>query len=178
MKLDHIAYRVPDRDAFADFYCTLFGYTKQAEFYPFKDSKVDGNATPDSQIECVALVPNDKTQPEIFISSGPPDSIVGKWVKKYGGGIHHIAYEVESVQGLMDKWRKGVPNPLNDGNGKHYLAFTTEEPIVCPEDDLIQVFTRGIHKMGEGPIIYEFIQRGEHGFCSSSVKKLMESTKE
>ena len=101
--------------------------------------------------------------PEIFVSDGEPDSIVGKWVnERNGGGIHHIAFAVDDVEFQMDKWK------MMD------FEFTTDEPMVCPDDDLVQAFTKPI--TAAGGIIFEFIKRGEKGFCSSNITKLMEST--
>lgn len=101
--------------------------------------------------------------PEIFVSDGDPESIVGQWVATRGGigGIHHLAYQVNSVQNQMDEWLK---------NG--YAEFTTQSPLTCP--GLTQVFTKPSQLTG---VIYEFIERGEHGFCKDNVKALMESTK-
>jgi catechol 2,3-dioxygenase-like lactoylglutathione lyase family enzyme len=102
--------------------------------------------------------------PEIFVSDGPDDSIVGQWVKARGGigGIHHLAYQVNSVEKTMQEWRE-----------KGYAEFTTESPLTCP--GLTQCFTKPSELTG---IIYEFIERGEHGFCKENVAALMESTKD
>ncbi len=100
--------------------------------------------------------------PEIFVSDGTPDSIVGKWVTKRDdvGGIHHLAYQVDSVQTTMDEWKI-----------KGYAEFASNAPLVCP--DLTQVFTKPSELTG---VIYEFIERGKHGFCVDNVKQLMLST--
>lgn len=100
--------------------------------------------------------------PEIFISSGPPESIVGKWVaaRDWVGGIHHLAYMVDDVQAKMDEWKT-----------KGYAEFLSETPLTCP--DLTQVFTSPHALTG---VIFEFINRGKHGFCAENVAGLMEST--
>lgn len=102
--------------------------------------------------------------PEIFVSDGTPDSIVGKWVERRDGvgGVHHLAYQVESVQKTMDEWKE-----------KGYAEFASEKPLTCP--GLTQVFTKPSELTG---VIYEFIERGAQGFCQANVKNLMESTKE
>lgn len=102
--------------------------------------------------------------PEIFISDGTPDSIVAKWVEKRDGvgGIHHLAYQVESVEKTMQEW-------LDKG----YAEFSSAKPLTCP--GLTQVFTKPSELTG---VIYEFIERGEHGFCQANVKDLMNSTKD
>lgn len=180
MRLDHLAYRVADRAKTAQFFCDAFGYKVQTEF----DLQFDDGST----ARCIALEPPEKNiidspwlaihhwnrenvgdctstyhmAPEIFVSDGTPDSIVGKWVVARNGigGIHHLAYQVQSVQTKMDEWR-----------AKGYAEFTTEKPLACP--DLTQVFTKPSELTG---VIYEFIERGRHGFCAGNVKSLMLST--
>lgn len=179
MRLDHIAYRVKDRWKTANFFIDALGYKVQTTF----DLKFDDGSTTD----CIALEPPEKTitspswttslpgnlespgwvtyhlAPEIFVSDGPPNSIVGQWVAQRNdvGGIHHLAYQVESVEQIMKEWRE-----------KGYAEFTSDEPMRCP--GLTQVFTKPSQLTG---VIYEFIERGEHGFCRDNVKSLMLSTK-
>ena len=80
------------------------------------------------------------------------------------GGIHHIAYEVESVKDTMKEWKE-----------EGYAEFTTEDPLTCP--GLTQCFTNPSDLTG---VIYEFIERGNNskGFCKDNVKDLMQSTKD
>lgn len=177
MRLDHLAYRVKDRIKTAQFFIEAFGYTIQTEFdIPFQDG---------STTKCIALEPPEKVSaapwtmyeigdirdqpiseyhipPEIFVSDGSPDSIVGKWVAaREVGGIHHLAYQVKSVEAKMIEWRE-----------KGYAEFTTTQPLKCP--GLVQVFTKPSDLTG---VIYEFIEREKHGFCQNNVKDLMLSTK-
>ena len=102
--------------------------------------------------------------PEIFVSDGTPDSIVGKWVERRDGvgGVHHMAYQVESVEKTMALWKE-----------KGYAEFSSEKPLTCP--GLTQVFTKPSALTG---VIYEFIERGAQGFCKDNVKDLMQSTKD
>lgn len=176
MRLDHIAYRVADRYKTAEFFKSAFGYKLQTEFEIKFD---DGTAA-----KCLALEPPEKLvgdppwsmvaaqrggeityhlPPEIFISDGDPQSIVGQWVAARGGvgGIHHLAYQVPSVSEKMQEWKN-----------KGYAEFSTEDVLRCP--DLVQVFTKPSQLTG---VIYEFIERGKHGFCADNVKDLMNSTK-
>jgi catechol 2,3-dioxygenase-like lactoylglutathione lyase family enzyme len=181
MRLDHLAYRVADRHKTVDFFIKAFGYRVQTEF----DIQFDDGST----ARCFALEPPEKKKysewthldvpcfltskkedvieyhiaPEIFVSDGDSNSIVGQWVAKRDGigGIHHLAYQVTSVQAKMDEWR-----------AKGYAEFTTENPLTCP--GLTQVFTKPSELTG---VIYEFIERGAHGFCKENVRGLMESTK-
>ena len=189
MRLDHIAYRVADRKKTAQFFIDAFGYRVQQEFQIDFD---DG-----SKAECIALEPPEKLAldkdvrggawsiicavpfqtesmsisleqeyhlaPEIFVSDGSPGSIIGDWVAARNGvgGVHHMAYQVDSVEEVMKEWRE-----------KGYAEFTSEQPLTCP--GLTQVFTKPSELTG---VIYEFIERGEHGFCKDNVKNLMQSTK-
>lgn len=190
MRLDHIAYRVKDRKKTAVFFESCLGYSIGAEFLLEFD---DG-----STAECIAMAPpenrpentqdwdilladcpdgvvpedsesfcNYHSPPEIFVSDGVKGSIVGDWVEERGGigGIHHIAYQVEDVGSVMRGWKE-----------KKYAEFYSEEPLVCEETDLIQVFTKPSELTG---VIYELIKRGTNnkGFCETNVKALMESTK-
>jgi catechol 2,3-dioxygenase-like lactoylglutathione lyase family enzyme len=178
MRLDHVAYRVSDRDATAQFFIDAFGYRKQVEF---EITLEDG-----SKAACVALEPPEKKPgyafvqmvgggfssppdaefhmpPEIFVSSGPPGSIIDKWVQARGGvgGIHHLAYQVDDVQAKVDEWR-----------AKGWL-FTTPAPLQC--EGLTQIFSMPHQLTG---VVFEFIKRsGQHGFCKNNVAKLMGSTK-
>ena len=185
MRLDHIAYRVKDRRKTAGLFKEAFGYEIGTEFQVEFD---DG-----TKADCLALTPPEvrhpqtemwvyqvlmgiqhgkepikaeyHAPPEIFVSDGPPGSIVGDWVDERGGvgGIHHMAYQVDDVKGVMDEWKE-----------KGYAEFYSEEPITCKDPDLTQVFTKPSELTG---VIYEFINREGAGFCEDSVKQLMESTR-
>jgi len=180
MRLDHIAYRVPDRQKAAEFFIKVLGY-KITDDLPegFDIQFEDGTLA-----KCLVLLPPEKTSdnipwnnvilngmeiheyhiaPEIFISDGSTGSIVKQWVEERGGlgGIHHLAYQVESVEETMEEMKK-----------MGYYEFTTDEPLKCP--GLTQIFTKPSSVTG---IIYEFITREKHGFCKDNVKDLMNSTK-
>jgi len=172
MRLDHIAYRVADRKEAANFLNAILKYKVGTEFDIVFD---DG-----SKAECIAMIPKEKMDnvpsieagghrhvaPEIFISDGDENSIVGQWVAERGGvgGVHHFAYQVFGIDNVVKDWRE---------NG---VEFLTEGVIDCPEDDLRQIFTKPLPQLGG--VIIELIERGHKGFCQNSVKNLMESTKE
>lgn len=174
MRLDHIAYRVANRDETVKFLMDAFGYTFQAEFdIFFNDEKTDA-------ARCVALEPPEKAAkglpfsvpaapgavyhmaPEIFVSEGTPGSIVGNWVAARGGigGVHHLAYEVPDVEAKRQEW---VANGWGD--------FASDHAFKC--DDLTQIFTTPHRLTG---VIFEFIERKGFGFCAANVKELMKST--
>lgn len=180
MRIDHIAYRVKDRHEAAKFFINCFGYRIPADLpdgfqIEFEDKSV---------ADCLVLLPSEQITgsmpwmtelyfagefssyhmaPEIFLSDGTDDSIVGKWVSERNniGGIHHIAYHVDDVEKTMREWQH-----------KGFAEFASENPLSCP--GLVQVFTKPSAITG---IIYEFITREDQGFCKDNVKLLMESTR-
>jgi catechol 2,3-dioxygenase-like lactoylglutathione lyase family enzyme len=183
MRIDHIAYRVADRKKTAKFFIEAMGYRIQQEFeIDFGDDqkakclaleppekKTEGSPVPwiheaGDNSDCSYRVQSYHMPPELFVSDGTPGSIVGDWVAARGGigGIHHIAYQVESVEKVMEEWKT-----------KGYAEFTSDKPMECP--GLKQCFTKPSALTG---VIYEFIERGEHGFCTQNVKSLMLSTKD
>jgi len=189
MRLDHIAYRTADRNKTAKFFIDAFGYRIQTEFdidfsdgskakcialEPPEKPKVEnlhwvinqyvGNPFLDEHEVEKELFAQFHLPPEIFVSDGTPDSIVGKWVERRDGvgGVHHMAYQVESVEKTMQIWKE-----------KGYAEFASEKPLTCP--GLTQVFTKPSALTG---VIYEFIERGAQGFCRDNVKDLMQSTKD
>jgi catechol 2,3-dioxygenase-like lactoylglutathione lyase family enzyme len=114
MRLDHISYRVEDRDKTAQFLIDAFNYRVSDEF---KIEFEDG-----TEAKCYAMEPPERfvainafvaygmfeteeyhSPPEIFVSEGSEGSIVKKWVDDRGGvgGIHHMAYQVDNVEEIM-----------------------------------------------------------------------------
>lgn len=185
MRIDHYALRVADRHKTAKFFIDALKYKIQEEFdLPFDDG---------TTVKCIALEPPEKMDrapwkveqlipimfpaatmveyhmaPEIFISSSEDEtSIVGEWVKKRGGigGLHHIALMVDDVEATMQDWKE-----------RGYAEFTSEKVMECGEGSQMikQIFTKPSALTG---FIFELINRGDRGFCSGNVKKLMESTR-
>jgi 4-hydroxyphenylpyruvate dioxygenase-like putative hemolysin len=152
MILDHIALRVANRLATARFFVDGLGYLIADEFDIVHDNG--------ERAKCYALTKKDN--PEIFISDGTPGSIVGKWVAEHKGigGVHHLAWRVDSVPDSMEKWRR-----------YKMAQFTTDKPIECP--GLVQIFTTEHPLTG---VVFELIQRTDKGFCAQNVKALMESS--
>ena len=170
MRIDHIAYRVSDRDEAARFFQEALGYSIADDFeIEFEDG---------TKANCYAMEPPEVNRvnaslktygsyhlpAEVFVSEGTQGSIVYDWVTQRGGvgGIHHIAYEVDSVEETMREWID-----------KGYAEFTTVDALICP--GLVQCFTKPSELTG---IIYEFIEREDKGFCRENVKDLMKSTKD
>ena len=196
MRLDHIAYRVKDRGKTTKFLEDCLGYkyagTWDIEFGDGSATKFNMLAPPevrapeaggwihhalmyapsilDNRVndENSAIKAEFHAPPEIAVSDGPEGSIVGDWVAETNGGrggVHHIAYEVDDVAETMKEWSE-----------KYSVEFYSEKPIICEEDNLVQVFSKPSELTG---VIYELIKRGStnKGFCIKSVKALMESTR-
>ncbi len=181
MRLDHIAYRVSERHKAAKFFVEAFDYRIANVFkINFDDGSIAECIVLKSPEEHLAPIFSARTYksfwisdyssefhlpPEIFVSDGTPDSIVGRWVAERGGigGVHHLAYEVEDVAAIMKDWKD-----------KGLAEFTTDEPI-SNANDLVQCFTRPHPITG---VIYEFIKKGidNKGFNVNNVRDLMEST--
>ena len=144
MILDHIAYRVQNRDKTAEFLHKTLKYNTETEF----EIVFDNNATAD----CLVLTPPTNDNPELFVSDGTEDSIVSNWVRSRGGvgGIHHMAYQVTDIGEVVSLWRSSG------------IKFLSQEIIDCPEDNLRKIFTKPLDVMGG--IIFELIERGEKGF--------------
>jgi catechol 2,3-dioxygenase-like lactoylglutathione lyase family enzyme len=171
MRLDHVAYRTADRKKTAQFFIDAFDYHVQQEF------EIDFGEG--DKALCIALEPPEKVcdnlewiigdqttkyhmAPEIFVSDGTPNSIVGLWVAARGGigGIHHLAYQVPNVEAKMKEWAE-----------KGWGEFTSEKPFHC--EGLTQVFSKPHAFTG---VVYEFIERTGFGFCKENVANLMRST--
>jgi len=165
MIIDHIAYCCKNRHKTAKLLMALFDYKIQAEF---KIQFDDGSQADCIALEAIVKVENDDYlhhKPEFFVSDGAPGSIVDNWLNTKGiqSGIHHIALRVDDMQQACKDW-------LAAGG-----EFTTKEPLECPEEGLVQIFTSEVPEVGH---VYEFIQRTGKGFCTSNVKRLMESSVE
>ena len=170
MRIDHIAYRVKDKEETAKFLMEFLGYKKPEDLQEGFDIQFEPPEKITQQVPWKVCDVGSMFEtiehhmaPEIFVSNGSPGSIVDQWVQNKGGigGIHHIAYQVKSVQAIMDEWK-----------AKGFAEFASEEPLRCP--GLTQVFTKPMKLTG---VIYEFIEREAQGFCADNVKDLMNSTK-
>ena len=90
MRLDHIAYRVANKQDAIQFITMSLGYIIDPDLPEGFDIQFEDG----SKAQCHVLInAKDETEPEIFISEGTNNSIVANWVKENGNGIHHLAYE-------------------------------------------------------------------------------------
>ncbi len=143
MRLDHIAYRVKNKEKTAKFFIDFMGYKKPENLQEGFDIQFEDG----TWAKCLVLEPSEKIStlmpwrvfdltalesrehhlaPEIFISDGSPGSIVEKWVdaKNGIGGIHHIAYQVDSVEKLMQEWKdRGFSDQFSGTNTQRHLLL-------------------------------------------------------
>jgi 4-hydroxyphenylpyruvate dioxygenase-like putative hemolysin len=155
--MDHLALRVPDRDV-AVAKAVESGYEVVDTF---EISLKDGSTAQSKALHHPSL-------PDMFVTSGPPGSLIAEWVEDHGGAdgaIHHLAYEVPDVAATMSEWAaEGV-------------KFQTPEPITCScATPLVQIFTEEDPATG---LVYELITRNGHpGFCAENVRRLMQGSSE
>ena len=155
IKLDHIAYRVKkgEREKAMTEFANLVPYE---EYKSFK--VISMNAI-------TSTIKLHETLPVIVVSEGlSEDSIVEKYVQKYGGRIHHLAYLVKDIEKIV-KIQK-----------ERGIKFTTDHIIGSEEEGIKQIFTLPTTTANH---IIEYIQRfGDFDgfFTPSNIGALMKST--
>jgi len=155
IKLDHVAYRVKKgkrEKAMAE----LANLLPYQEFKTFK--VISMNAITSS-------IKLHDTLPVIVVSEGlTEDSVVEKYVEKYGGRIHHLAYLVNDIDKVVEIQRK------------RGVKFTSNHIIGSEEEGIKQIFTLPTETANH---IIEYIQRfGDFDgfFTPSNIGSLMKST--
>lgn len=153
--IDHVAYRVKTGDrekALAEFLRhTNYGYV-ETHFMPEQNALTSVLSYPDQK-------------PAIVVSEGlDENSVVAKYVAKFGARIHHIAFDVTDIDEVVR---------IQKGRG---VTFTTDDVIGNKDEGLLQIFTEPSALTGD---IYEYVQRfGDFKgfFLQSHVGALMSST--
>lgn len=155
VKLDHIAYRVKKGERIK----AMAELANAVPYHEFKSFKV---ISMNAITSCIKL---DETLPVVVVSEGlDEDSIVEKYVKKYGGRIHHLAYLVKDIEKVVEIQKK------------RGIKFTTDEIIGSKEEGIKQIFTMPTQTANH---IIEYIQRfGDFDgfFTPSNIGALMKST--
>jgi methylmalonyl-CoA/ethylmalonyl-CoA epimerase len=114
MRIEHVALAVDDIDAAIAHYRDVWGLdVSHREIV--EDQGVDE-----------AMIPIGDSFLQLLGATGS-DTTVGKFIAKRGEGLHHIAYEVEDLEGTLARLRgAGVPlideEPRRGGRG-HMVAF-------------------------------------------------------
>ena len=130
LRVEHIALAVADLDAAIDHYGAVWGL-EVAHRERVEDQGVEEAMLPigDSYLQ--------------LLGATDPETTVGKFLAKRGEGLHHIAYEVDDLEGTLAGLKaKGVPlideAPRRGGRG-HMVAF--------------------VHPKGNHGLLVELIQR-------------------
>jgi methylmalonyl-CoA/ethylmalonyl-CoA epimerase len=113
-KIEHVALAVADLDAAIEHYEGVWGL------------KVSHRERVEEQGVEEAMLPLGESYLQLLGPTGP-DTTVGKFIERRGEGLHHIAYEVDDLEGtLADLKAKNVPlideAPRRGGRG-HMVAF-------------------------------------------------------
>lgn len=132
-KIEHIALAVADLDAAVKHYSDVWGL------------EVSHRERVDDQGVEEAMLPLGESYLQLLGPTGP-DTTVGRFVAKRGEGLHHIAYEVEDLEGALQELKeKGVElideAPRVGGRG-HMVAF--------------------VHPRGNHGLLVELIQKPTH----------------
>ena len=91
-----------------------------------------------------SFIPVEGTDIEL-LQSTTPDGQIAKFIKKKGQGIHHIAFEVDDIQGELDRL-----------NGKG-VRLINEKPYVNAHGDLVAF----LHPKSTFGVLVELIQTGQ-----------------
>jgi methylmalonyl-CoA epimerase len=132
-KIEHVAIAVADLDAALAHYRDVWGIEAEHR------ERVEDQGVEE------AMLPLGESYLQLLGATGP-DTTVGKFLERRGEGLHHIAYEVDDLEGtLADLKSKGVPlideQPRVGGRG-HMVAF--------------------VHPKGNHGLLVELIQRPQH----------------
>ena len=155
LKIDHIGYVVENIKETKEYFKKIYKFKSLTNFIYEKAHGVN--------ITFIDLG-NNSTPALELIEPTSKKSKVYNFLHQKGGGMHHLAYEVEDVEKTMTDWKE-----------KGYVEFLSEEPLTCQEPKLTQVFSKPSELTG---VIYELIKREDNkGFCEKNVEQLMESTR-
>lgn len=132
-KIEHVALAVADLEAAVKHYSEVWGL------------EVSHRERVEDQGVEEAMLPLGESHLQLLGATGP-DTTVGKFLASRGEGLHHIAYEVDDLEGALAELRaKGVrlidEAPRRGGRG-HMVAF--------------------VHPKGNHGLLVELIQRPEH----------------
>jgi methylmalonyl-CoA/ethylmalonyl-CoA epimerase len=133
-RLDHIAIAVPDLDAAIHRFCEDLGLPLSGQ----EDVLAAKTTT--------AFVPAGETRIELIHplnGEGP----VAKYLDKRGGGLHHLCFETDDIDGDMEMLR-----------GKGY-RFLTDAPTPGAHDTRVAF----IHPKSCGGVLIELAEHPKHG---------------
>lgn len=129
-KIEHIAIAVADIDAALSHYRDVWALELESR------ERVEDQGVEE------AMLPLGESYLQLLAPTGP-DTTVAKFLERRGEGLHHIAYEVEDLEGALSRLKElGIPlideQPRRGGRG-HMVAF--------------------VHPKGNHGLLVELIQR-------------------
>lgn len=101
MHIDHIGIAVSDLKKATD------TYSKLLNTVPYKSEAVESE-----KVETV-FFKTGESKVELLGPTGP-DSVIAKYVKKKGEGLHHVAFEVEDIHAELERLRENGFTILNE----------------------------------------------------------------
>lgn len=129
-RIDHIGVAVPDLDAAVDAYVRLLGVE------PSHREAVESDGVETVMFEV------GESRIELLGSLGP-ESKIARFLERRGGGIHHVAYGVASVQESLDRLAAEGVRLLDTaprrGAGGRLVAFVDPKALGGVLTELCQV---------------------------------------
>src|SRR5579885_1177829 len=130
-KIDHLGIAVESLERALAFYEGLLGM------------KVSGRETVEAEQVRVAMLPVGGGRLELLEPTAP-DSAVGRFLAKRGGGLHHVALQVPDLEAAVERLRAAGARLLNEpraGAGGHIYVF--------------------VHPASTGGVLLELIQENQ-----------------
>lgn len=162
-KLDHYTMIVENAKKASDFHCDILGF-KFKEIKPINTGTVPNDEH--DMLNYILILPSDANVLCVITEGLNDDTVFSQYLKKYGEGIHHMAYQTNN---LKSNWQLCKENSIET---------TSSKIIVDPVSGLEQIF---ISKRYTGYFI-ELIERKEVvekvNFTSDNMKKLSDTMKE
>ena len=114
IKLDHIGIAVNNLEESAKFYTEIFGL------------KLDNIELVEEQKVKVGFIPVGDTEIELLEATSE-ESVVAKFIRNKGQGVHHIAYRVENIEEAIESFKSKGMRFINEvpktGAGSARTAF-------------------------------------------------------
>ncbi|MCJ8271630.1 MAG: VOC family protein [Psychrosphaera sp.] len=149
-RIDHLAIAVPDLEEALSYYLDVLGFTLESRL------ETNGNYT-----GMVSAVVRAAKFSIVLLQGTTPSSQVSRFVTEHGGGVQHVAFEVENLENT----RKVL-----EARGQTFITDIIEGP------GLKQFFTARDKASG---MMFEYIQRVDNdGFAKESVAKLFKQMEE
>jgi catechol 2,3-dioxygenase-like lactoylglutathione lyase family enzyme len=96
--LDHYTLIVEDAAQVARFHCDVLG------FKPLRIQEVNAGSVPDGQFDMlnhVLQIPGTRRRVMVVTEGLTEDSIFRRYMRETGPGVHHVAYEVDDLDGSL-----------------------------------------------------------------------------